>query len=227
MNDKPDYLAGHRERLKNKYLSGKGLEDYEILELLLFYAIPRRDVKIIAKEIIRKFGSPWAAAIAPTEELVKVKGVKESTAVLIKLSADMMTRRQVLDMKENPIFIDMDLFYDYCINMLAGSKIEEFMVFHLDSGMKLIEVKKHSGTVNQCAVYTRAIVKDAVELKTSNVIIVHNHPDKIDRFSNEDMEITNQVFTALDSIGVRLFDHILVLGSAIRSMKEQGLRKFN
>jgi DNA repair protein RadC len=222
-----EYLNGHRERLRGKFLKGGYFEDYELLELLLFYAIPRSDVKKLAKELLAQFGSLADVLSAPIDELQKISGIKESTAVLIKLFAAISNRKFETKMKAEPIFYDIETMYNYCKNLLNGKTVEEVHILYLDSKFKLIKSKMHAnGTVDENMIYVREIVKDVIALSASNIIIVHNHPSGINYFSDEDINITKKLIDALHLINVRIFDHILVSNGKTFSMKEIGLVQF-
>jgi DNA repair protein RadC len=209
--------------LRQKFLKNK-LVDYELLELLLTYAIPRRDVRPLARELTAEFGGVYGVLTAPIESLTKIGGLKQNTAVLIKAIHELMLAgyRNYLD--DTPIFHDYQKVADYCKLMLAGKQIEEFHIFYLDSNHKLLKDDLHSsGTVDWSAVYTREIVKRALELNARSVILIHNHPTPGMTFSTEDAEITISIKKILESVNVNMFDHLLVSGGTIYSARNLSL----
>ena len=206
--DSPDYL-GHRARLRDRFLNGggKSMADYELLELLLTYAIPRRDVKPIAKDIVRKFGSLAGAAKASVPQLVEVNGVKENTAV--ELSAT-----------DAPVISNWDAMIDYCRTEMSHLDIEEFRIIFLDVKFRVIgEEVMQRGTINQVAIHPREVVKMAMEKKASALILVHNHPSGDVKPSRADVEITKQIKQALEAINILLLDHIIISKYDYASLK--------
>lgn len=219
------YRSGHRERLRKKFLQNK-LADYELLELLLSYAIPRIDVKPLARELITKYGCVQKVLSASFESLIENKGVKENAAVLIKMIHKMM----ILDYKnyldDTPIFYDYKKLSEYCRLLLSSKQIEEFHILYLDSNYKLLSDDLHSsGTVDWAAVYTREIVKRALELNAHSVVMMHNHPMSGKSFSTDDIEITASLKGILSGVGIELFDHLLVSGDIVYSAKNMFLIK--
>lgn len=219
------YRSGHRERLRKKFLQNK-LADYELLELLLSYAIPRIDVKPLARELITKYGCVQKVLSASFESLIENKGIKENAAVLIKMIHKMM----ILDYKnyldDTPIFHDYKKLSEYCRLLLSSKQIEEFHILYLDSNYKLLSDDLHSsGTVDWAAVYTREIVKRALELNAHSVVMMHNHPMSGKSFSTDDIEITASLKGILSGVGIELFDHLLVSGDIVYSAKNMFLIK--
>ena len=169
--DSPDYL-GHRARLRDRFLNGggKSMADYELLELLLTYAIPRRDVKPIAKDIVRKFGSLAGAAKASVPQLVEVNGVKENTAVLLKVIQEAARRFSWAELSatDAPVISNWDAMIDYCRTEMSHLDIEEFRIIFLDVKFRVIgEEVMQRGTINQVAIHPREVVKMAMEKKAS------------------------------------------------------------
>lgn len=210
----PDYL-GHRARLRERFLKGGGkdMADYELIELLLTYVIPRRDVKPIAKELIRRFGSLAEVVNADVSRLTEVSGIKENAAVMFKLIQQAAGRFswQNLSSSDAPIISNWDAMIDYCRSEMAYLDVEEFRIIFLDTKFRLIgqEVMQR-GTINQVAIHPREVIKLAMEKKAAALILVHNHPSGDVKPSRADVEITKQIDQALKSINIQLLDHIVI-----------------
>ena len=225
-NDEPDYL-GHRERLRRRFLLGGGrdMPDYELLELLLTIAIPRRDVKPLAKELIRKFGSFAEVVNAPLEELMLVKGVKENTAAVLRIVRECSVRSswQSLRGMDAPVISDFDAMVDYCRSAMAYQTVEEFRIIFLNSKLYVIgEEIQQRGTVDQVAIHPREVIKSAMMHGASAMILVHNHPSGIVTPSKADMEITKRIKEADEAVSIRLFDHLIISKSSVYSFHNQG-----
>lgn len=227
-DEKDPHYLGHRERLRQKFLAvgGEALPDYELMELVLMQAIPRKDVKPLAKDVIREFGSFADAITASPEELMKINGIKETTAVflaVIKEAAVRMLKNQVL---EAPVINNWDAIVSYCRAAMGRKKVEIFRVLFLDSKNRLIKDEiLQEGTVNQTMVYPREIAKRALELSAVSIIMVHNHPAGDLKPSKNDVIMTNSVADALHTINVNLIDHLIVAKSGYVSFKERGYLK--
>lgn len=218
-NDEPDYL-GHRERLRRRFLLGGGrdMPDYELLELLLTIAIPRRDVKPLAKELIRKFGSFAEVVNAPLEELMLVKGVKENTAAVLRIVRECSVRSSWQSLKgtDAPVISDFDAMVDYCRSAMAYQMVEEFRIIFLNSKLYVIgEEIQQRGTVDQVAIHPREVIKSAMMHGASAMILVHNHPSGIVTPSKADMEITKRIKEAAEAVSIRLFDHLIISKSSV------------
>lgn len=225
-NDEPDYL-GHRERLRRRFLLGGGrdMPDYELLELLLTIAIPRRDVKPLAKELIRKFGSFAEVVNAPLEELMLVKGVKENTAAVLRIVRECSVRSSWQSLKgtDEPVISDFDAMVDYCRSAMAYQMVEEFRIIFLNSKLYVIgEEIQQRGTVDQVAIHPREVIKSAMMHGASAMILVHNHPSGIVTPSKADMEITKRIKEAAEAVSIRLFDHLIISKSSVYSFHNQG-----
>lgn len=224
-NDEPDYL-GHRERLRRRFLLGGGrdMPDYELL-LLLTIAIPRRDVKPLAKELIRKFGSFAEVVNAPLEELMLVKGVKENTAAVLRIVRECSVRSSWQSLKgtDAPVISDFDAMVDYCRSAMAYQMVEEFRIIFLNSKLYVIgEEIQQRGTVDQVAIHPREVIKSAMMHGASAMILVHNHPSGIVTPSKADMEITKRIKEAAEAVSIRLFDHLIISKSSVYSFHNQG-----
>ncbi len=217
-----DLRAGHRKRLQDKFNSGK-LSDYELLEFFLTYAIPRCDVRPLAKNLYHTFGSMSGVITAPIEELIKFNGIQERTATFIKLLARLMQINFTDKMSAAPIFHDISDLQNYIRYLLGGKTKEEFHILFLGKEFELLACEMHSsGTSNWTAVYTREIVKRVLELNASSVILVHNHLHMQTSFSQDDIIMTERIIAALHELDVTVFDHYVLSGSLIYSMREMG-----
>ena len=214
---------GHRERLRKKFLEGQ-LTEYEILELLLTYVIPRRDVRTLARQLYKKYGNIHKLMAAPFESLIENEGIKENSAVFFKLIYYLMQLEYKVAFDDRPIFHNYEKLENYCKLLMSEKTIEEFHVFYLDARYKLIKDELHSsGTVNWAAVYVREIVKKALDLNASSVVLLHNHPSGYTSFSTQDMEITQELENALEKLNINLYDHLLVSGEIIYSARNMHL----
>lgn len=207
------FHVGHRERLKEKLLNGK-LTSYEKLELLLTYSIPRRDVRPLARKLLEVFGGVYFVLHAPIDDLMAVPGVGRSTAILIKLFAELNLVSHTERAMSGKFLADEKFRYDYCRTIVAGSKVEEFHILYLDGDCKLLFEETHTrGTINETAVYIREITKNAIRLNAAGIILVHNHPVSNNNFSTADVEITLAIEQVLKPLEVSLIDHLLITAS--------------
>jgi DNA repair protein RadC len=222
---KPDHLA-HRERLRRRFLDAgdEALPDYELLELVLFLTQARRDVKPLAKRLIRHFGSFAEVLSAESERLVEVEGVGENTAVALKTvqaAAQRLARGRAL---KRPVLGSWQAVLDHCQASMGYEKSERFRILFLDRKNVLIadEVQQR-GTVDHTPVYPREVVKRALELGASAIIMVHNHPSGDPTPSKADIEMTREVAAAGAKLGISLHDHIIVGRGDYASFKTLGL----
>ena len=219
--------SGHRARLRKKFLDGQ-LAEYEILELLLTYAIPRRDVHALSRQLYKKYGSIQAVLSAPMESLMENDGIKENTAIFCKLIHKLMEFEYKAVLDETPIFCNHDQLINYCRILLAGKTVEEFHVFYLDGKYRLICDELHSvGTVDWAAVYVREIVRKALNSGAHYVVLLHNHPTVGTSFSTEDIKITANLDNALQKVEIELYDHLLVSGDIVYSARNMYLLEKN
>jgi DNA repair protein RadC len=223
--DAPHYL-GHRERLRERFLSGgaDAIPDYELLELVLFAALPRRDVKPLAKALIAKFGSFAEVIAAPRERLVELDGVSESVAAQLKIVEAAALRLAKTRLLGRPALSSWAALIDYCAAAMARSQTEEFRVLFLDRKNVLIADEVQStGTVDHTPVYPREIVKRALELAATAVILVHNHPSGDPAPSRADITMTRDVADAARALGIMVHDHVIVGRNGHASFKALGL----
>ena len=177
--DDPAHYAGHRARLRERFLLGgpDAMPDYELLEMVLFAAIPRGDVKPLAKELIKRFGSYADVISAPRERLMEANGVGEAVVTQLKLVQASALRLSKVALMGKPALSSWAALMDYCTAAMARSRHEEFRVLFLDRKNALIaEEVQGKGTVDHTPVYPREILKRALELSASAFILVHNHP---------------------------------------------------
>ena len=221
MPDKDEnFYAGHRDRLRAKFLDGQ-LADYEKLELLLAYAIPRRDVRPLARSLIKQFGGVYQVLTASIDDLMACKGLGRNTAVFIKLVQQMMTINYMGQLKETPVFHKETILHNYCRIIVANKSVEELHILFLDNNLKLIADEIHStGTIDSSAVYPREIARRALELNARSIVMVHNHPISNNTFSKEDIEITTLVQSVLSGLNIELYDHLLVSNDIVYSARQ-------
>lgn len=223
--EKPHY-TGHRSRLRERLLtSSRGsLPDYEILEILLFNASPRGDVKPLAKSLLKEFGSLSKVISATPEDLRRIGNVKDNTIANFRAVHEAIERILKEEVKSAPIINNWKSLVDYCRSTMSHLKKEQFRVMYLDTSFMLIADDIHrEGTIDQTPVYPREIVKRTLELEASHIVLVHNHPSgKLDP-SKADIDITLKIKASIMQLGVKLIDHIIVGSTGHYSFKSNGL----
>lgn len=222
----PSYLADHRKRLRHRFLTGgaAAMPDYEILELTLFRAIPRQDVKPLARRLIETFGDLNGVLSAPIARLERVKGVGPAVALELKVMETVTHRMARAKVMQRHVISSWDAVLDYCHTVMAHRDTEQFRVLFLDRKNVLIaDEAQGSGTVDHVPVYPREVVKRALELNASAMILVHNHPSGDPTPSQDDIAMTQQVLRAAKALGISLHDHLIVGRSRELSFKSQGL----
>lgn len=226
MDEAPEpHFHGHRERLKERFRRGDShaWQDYEFLELLLFRSIPRRDVKPLAKDLLRRFGSFPEAVCAPRERLLEVPGLGPSAVddlKIVEAAAQRIARGRIAGRE---VLSSWSAVLDYCRAAMAFSEREEFRVLFLDKKNALIaDEVQQTGTVDHVPVYPREIVKRAVALSASAIILVHNHPSGDPTPSGADIAMTTTIVEAARPLGVTVHDHIIIGREGHASFK--GLR---
>src|SRR3712207_1815257 len=223
-DDAPHYL-GHRDRLRARFAEagGDGLPDYELLELVLFRSIPRRDVKPIAKEILKRFGTFAEVLAAPPQRLLEIDGVGESVVIDLKIVEAAARRMAKGAVAKRPVLSSWSAVLDYCRTAMAFSEKEQFRLLFLDKRNALIaDEVQQSGTVDHTPVYPREVVKRALELSASALILVHNHPSGDPSPSAADVRMTREIAEVAKPLGIVIHDHIIVGREGHASMK--GLR---
>jgi DNA repair protein RadC len=210
--DKNDLYQGHRQRLRKKFLiSPKAVFDYEILEMLLFSIFPRKDTKVLAKNLLSKFGTLKNAIFASEKEVKKVKGLGDSTVVFFALLKETFVRLSLQPLNERPIVSSDAHVIEYYRNVLSLEKKEQMRAMFINNSNKLIaEEQLQHGTVDQVNIYLREVVQKALDHGSSAVIVVHNHPSGNPTPSREDMIITENLKHSLEAVGIKLLDHIII-----------------
>ena len=217
----PHYL-GHRERLRSRFreAGADAVTDYELLELVLFRTIPQRDLKPLAKELIARFGSFAEVLAAPAQRLEEVKGIKEATSTDLKIvhaAASRFARGQV---KKRPVLSSWSAVLDYCRTVMAFADKEQFRVLFLDKRNQLIaDELQQTGTVDHTPVYPREVVKRALELSATALILVHNHPSGDPTPSRADIQMTLAIIDVAKPLGIAVHDHIIVGKEGHASLK--------
>ena len=218
--------AGHRERLRARFLNGgaDAMPDYELLEMTLFAALPRRDTKPLAKALLARFGSFAEVIAAPRARLMEVKGVGESVANTLKIveaAAHRLAKTKVIG---RPALSSWSALLDYCTAAMARSQNEEFRVLFLDRKNNLIaDEVQNRGTVDHTPVYPREIIKRALELTASAIILVHNHPSGDPTPSKADIAMTREIVTAAKALSIAVHDHLVIGRGGHASFKSLGL----
>lgn len=218
---------GHRERLRKKYLQGGYLafHEYEILELFLTYAIPRRDTKPIAKDLIEKFGDLDGVVSAPLTELCDVSGIKEGSAIFLKLLGDVAKNLYKGEMKKEGIQLkDKNSLIRYLRSDIGFSSREEFKVVFLNNYNMLVGTETlFVGTIDKSAIYPREILEKVLQYKAKGIIFAHNHPSGNLRPSKQDIQMTEHMQEVLELIDVKLLEHIIITKDGYFSFLEEGL----
>jgi len=220
-----DSNAGHRQRLKERFVNGgpDALPDYELLELVLFSAIPRRDTKPLAKQLLKRFGSFTEVISAPPERLKEVKGLGDAAVIQLRLVRAAALRFMQDGIKRREVLTSWSAVLDYCRAAVGFEASEHFRILFLDKKNCLIrdEVQQR-GTVDHTPVYPREVLKRALELSASAIILVHNHPSGDTTPSRADIEMTKAIIEVARPLGIMVHDHIIVGKTGHASLK--GLR---
>ncbi|MEP1443843.1 MAG: DNA repair protein RadC [Hyphomicrobiales bacterium] len=218
---KPHY-SGHRDRLRDRFTENgaTALADYELLELILFRAIPRRDTKPIAKALLAQFGTVAEVLSAPIERLKEVEGIGQSVAVdlkIIQAAGQRLAKDQVM---ERPILSSWAELIDYCHSAMAYEKKEQFRLLFLDKKNRLIaDEVQQVGTIDHTPVYPREVVKRSLELSATAVILLHNHPSGDPTPSQADILMTQKIIEAATPMGIAIHDHVIIGKSGHTSLK--------
>lgn len=222
----PSYLRDHRARLRERFLAGgaEAMPDYELLELVLFRAIPRRDVKPLARALIDRFGDFNAVVSAPAERLTETEGVGPAVVCELKIveaAAHRLSRSRVL---RRQVVSSWQALIDYCHTTMAHRETEQFRVLYLDRKNVLIADEEQArGTVDHVPVYPREVVKRALELNASALILVHNHPSGDPTPSEADIAMTEQIRRAAEALSITLHDHLVIGRAQELSFRAEGL----
>jgi DNA repair protein RadC len=221
----PSYIADHRQRLRARFMAGGAgaVPEYELLELILFRAIPRRDVKPLAHALMARFGDFNRVITASEARLRDISGVGDAVITELKIveaAAHRMARSRVL---QTQVVSSWDALLDYCHTTMAHRETEQFRVLYLDRKNVLIgDEEQAKGTVDHVPVYPREVAKRALELNASAVILVHNHPSGDPTPSQSDIDMTQRVQAACDALGLTLHDHLIIGKSRELSFRADG-----
>lgn len=219
--DTPHYL-GHRQRLRDRFAENgpEAMPDYELLELLLTMLVPRRDVKKLAKDMIKAFGSFAEVLGAPVQRLTEFDGIGEIAAVNLKVIAAAAARMAKGAVAERPLLSSWSQVIEYCRTSMAFAEVESFRVLFLDKRNALIrEEVQQTGTVDHTPVYPREIIKRALELAATAIILVHNHPSGDPSPSQADIRMTRDIVAIAKPLGISVHDHIIVGKNGHASLK--------
>ena len=217
---------GHRQRLKDRFLREglDGFTDIQVLELLLFYAVPRRDTNPIAHALLERFGSLAKVLDAPVVKLTQVDGISENGATFLKLVRE-IERRYALSQGEEIILNTIDDCCEYLSRFFKGKKNETVFLLSLDAKLKMLSCREvGEGSVNYASVPIRRCVEMALDDGATSVILAHNHPSGIAIPSNDDIQTTRRLAMALSTVEIQLADHIVVAEDEYVSMVQSGIR---
>ena len=220
------HYHGHRDRLRQRFQEGGGdaLPDYELLELLLFRSIPQRDVKPLAKALIQHFGSFSEVLGAPLSRLTEVKGVGDSVALDLKVVEAALRRMAKGAVGKRPVLSSWTAVIDYCRMAMAFAEREQFRILFLDKKNALIaDEVQQTGTVDHTPVYPREVMRRALELSATALILVHNHPSGDPTPSGADVKMTRELVDIAKPLGIAIHDHVIVGRDGHASFKGLGL----
>ena len=223
--NRPHYW-GHRQRLRDRFLAGadNALPDYELLELLLFFALPKIDTKPVAKQLLGRFGSLAGVVNASAEQLGEIERMYHFTIILFRALRIFAARLAREDLTERPVLDNWDKLIVYLRAAMAHRMIEQFRLLFLDRRNVLIaDEVQHEGSIDHTPVYPREVVKRALALDASALVMVHNHPSNYPHPSKPDIEMTRQVRDALDRVGIVLHDHLIISRGGHTSFRQLGL----
>jgi DNA repair protein RadC len=221
-----DHQQGHRSRLRERFLNGgaSAINDYELMEMILFAANPRGDVKPLAKDLIKTFGSFSAVFQASSHDLLKVKTLGKAGAAMLKavqLASQMLVKE---NFKSRPLLFSGQEVIDYCKVTMAHLQIEQLRLLYLDRQHQLIaEEVQQQGTIDHTPVYIREVIKRALELGAAGLIVVHNHPSGDPTPSRADIQVTRDMQDAAATLGIIVHDHIIIGQNRHTSFRTQGL----
>lgn len=218
---------GHRQRVRERFLKsgGRDMADYELLEAYLMLAIPRRDVKPLAKQLIARFGSFADVVSAKVSDLYEVEGIGENTVFALKMIKEASVRLswEVLRNSDAPIIASMDGLIDYCRMNMAYQDVEEFKLIFLNAKNQVIcEETQQKGTINHVSIHPREVVRAALDKNAAALIMVHNHPTGDVTPSKADIDVTKKVAEGLRSMNLILHDHIIISKNGYYSFRDAG-----
>ncbi len=220
------YFFGHRARLRQRLIAGgsEALPDYELLEVLLFAGNPRGDTKPLAKDLLQHFGSFAEVLSADTDDLLTVPGLGEAGVAALKSVREAALRLSRAELQARPVLGSWDKLIDYCTATMAYGKVEEFHLLFLDrKNMLIAHERQQRGTIDHTPVYPREVVKRALDLGASALILVHNHPSGDPTPSKADVTMTRDIVKAASPLGVTVHDHLVIGRGKHASLKDMGL----
>ena len=224
-NDKPDYI-GHRERLRQRFLKGgaDALPDYELLELVLYSALPRRDTKPLAKALLARFGSFADVISARPERLMEIDGVGEGVVAGLKVLHAAALRLSQAEVLDRTALSSWSALIGYCRASMAYHDKEQFRILFLDRKNKIIaDEVQQEGTVDHTPVYPREVIKRALELSATAIILVHNHPSGDPTPSRADIDMTKKIVEASEKLSITVHDHVIIGREGHASFRQLGL----
>lgn len=222
----PPHYIGHRQRLRDRFMKvgGEAMADYELLELILFQAIPRRDVKPLAKDLMSTFGSFSSVITAPVERLQEFKGLSETAIAGIKVMQEVAVRLSREEIMDKPVLSSWQALINYCRTAMAHRKTEQIRILFLDRKNTLIaDELQGEGTVDHTPVYPREVIKRALDLHASALILVHNHPSGNTTPSQGDIAMTKEIQDACAKLNITIHDHLIIGKKGHSSFKSLGL----
>jgi len=222
------HYHGHRERLRKRFLTNgfQGLADYEVVELLLTFTIPRKDVKERAKALISRFGNLRGILDAPIEEVKKVKGMGEITPVFLKMVREIISLYLQQAIEKQEALSDPNRLHEFWRVKIGANSNEVFMVGYLDSGYRLLRdgiETLEEGTVDRATVYPRRVVEAALRRRAAAIVLAHNHPNADARPSEQDKLITKALVLAAAAVQIKVLDHLIVTPDRVFSFRQEGL----
>ena len=219
MSGNGDLHSGHRQRMKERFLTNglEGFSSHEVIELMLFYAIPRRDVNELSHRLIERFGSYNAVFEADYEDLLSVEGIGENAAVLIKFMSAAWRRYALVDEHQPYLYDSLKKIGEYAVRLYVGVSVEKIYAMLFDNKMMLLDtVKLAEGSVNSVRISLRTIIDKAIKKNASSIVLIHNHPNGSPYPSDADIRFTNSIKDLLYNVDINLVDHIIVSGKYYR-----------
>lgn len=217
--------SGHRGRLRQRLTRGDvdALLDHEVIEYLLALAIPRRDTKGLAKELLRRFGSLAGVLTADAESLAQVKGMGETSIAALKIAQVAALRLVKQAATEQPVLASWQALMDYLHADMAHLTVERVRVLYLNAKNRLIRDEHQDGSIDQAAIYTREVIRRALDLGAVALILVHNHPSGNPQPSRQDIDITRDIAEAGKRLGIAVHDHVIIGREGYASLRNMGL----
>lgn len=221
----PSYMRDHRKRLRERFMTGgaAALPDYELLELVLFRAIPQKDVKPLASDLIARFGDFNRVLSASPDQLKQTRGVGDAVITELKIveaAAHRLSRSRIM---RQHVLSSWNALVDYCHTTMAHRETEQFRIIYLDTkNIVITDEEQAKGTVDHVPVYPREVVKRALELNASALILVHNHPSGDPTPSQADIDMTKQIEKAANALNITVHDHLIIGKSNETSFRAEG-----